>query len=69
MSKIQNSNLTSNLTNEEKELLVDALLTQRYALEVVGSEISDLESGRKQVDESRLKKLNDLYSRLAKAGF
>lgn len=56
------------LSVEDKELLLDVLVGQSYALEVISCEIADIESGIKLVDENRIRLLNDLYDRLSKAG-
>lgn len=57
------------LTSEDKNIIFDIVVNQYYALELVGSEIADIESGRKQVEDERLKQLNDLYDRLVRAGY
>jgi hypothetical protein len=53
-----------NLTDEDKDLLVEALLSQRYAYEVVDSELKDLEYELKPGYESKMKKLNVLLKKL-----
>jgi hypothetical protein len=53
-----------NLTDEDKELLIDALLSQGYAYEVVDSELKDLEYELKPGFETRLRKLNVLLKKL-----
>jgi hypothetical protein len=53
-----------NLTEEDKELLVEALLSQGYAYEIVDSELKDLEYELKPGLEERLKKLNVLLKKL-----
>jgi hypothetical protein len=65
MAKIKDVSLST----EDKELLFDVLVNQQYALEIISSEIADIESGQKKVTEGRLKELNELYDRLVKAGF
>lgn len=57
------------LSDEDKSLLMEILLNQGYVLELVGSELIDLENGHKKADEERIKQLNGLYSRLIKAGY
>jgi hypothetical protein len=57
-----------NLSNEEKELLIDSLFSQKYAIEVIGSMISDLEK-QPVIDEEKLKKLSALFDRLKESGF
>ncbi|MRX73790.1 antirepressor AbbA [Bacillus lacus] len=53
-----------NLSTDDQVLLVDLLLNQQYALELITSEINDIENGLKTVDEQRYKKLICLYDRL-----
>jgi hypothetical protein len=53
-----------NLTDEDKDLLVEALLSQRYAYEVVDSELKDLEYELKPGYESKMRKLNVLLKKL-----
>lgn len=53
-----------NLTDEDKELLVEALLSQGYAYEVVDSELKDLEYELKPGYESKVKRLNALIKKL-----
>ncbi|GGB47507.1 antirepressor AbbA [Fictibacillus barbaricus] len=59
-----NTNLKINLTDEEKELLVESLLSQGYAYEVVDSELKDLEYELKPGYESKVRKLNSLLKKL-----
>jgi hypothetical protein len=56
------------LSSEEKDLLLEVLFEQRYAKELVGCEISDIERGEKQLVEVRMRMLNQLFDRLDKAG-
>jgi hypothetical protein len=58
-----------NLNSEEQALLLEVLLEQRYASEVVSNEITDIETGQKASNESRIKLLNNLLVRLHKAGY
>jgi hypothetical protein len=53
-----------NLSDEDKELLVEALLSQGYAYEVVDSELKDLEYELKPGYESKMRKLNVLLKKL-----
>ncbi|ANC78238.1 antirepressor AbbA [Fictibacillus phosphorivorans] len=59
-----NSNMKVNLTDEEKELLIEALLSQGYAYEVVDSELKDLEYELKPDHESKVRRLNSLLKKL-----
>jgi Antirepressor AbbA len=59
-----NPKLKVNLTDEEKELLVESLLSQGYAYEVVDSELKDLEYELKPGYESKVRKLNSLLKKL-----
>lgn len=58
-----------NLNSEEQALLLEVLLKQRYASEIVSNEITDIETGQKTADESRVKLLNNLLVRLHRAGY
>jgi Antirepressor AbbA len=53
-----------NLSEEDKELLVEALLSQGYAYEVVDSELKDLEYELKPGYEAKMRKLNVLLKKL-----
>ncbi|KZE64667.1 hypothetical protein AWM68_11045 [Fictibacillus phosphorivorans] len=59
-----NTKTKNNLTDEDKELLIDALLSQGYAYEVVDSELKDLEYELKPEYESKVRKLNGLLRKL-----
>ena len=59
-----NTDLKINLTDEEKELLVESLLSQGYAYEVVDSELKDLEYELKPGYESKVRKLHSLLKKL-----
>lgn len=56
------------LSDEEKALLLDVVIEQKYASELVSSELTDIETGQKSSEEFRVRKLNDLFVRLHKAG-
>ncbi|MBH0157934.1 MULTISPECIES: antirepressor AbbA [Fictibacillus] len=56
--------LRINLTDDEKELLIEALLSQGYAYEVVDSELKDLEYELKPDYESKVRRLNGLLKKL-----
>lgn len=60
---------TTSVTIEDKSILGELVLKQKYALELVSNELADIENGYKQADEQRVKQLNGLYDRLVKAGF
>ncbi|MFC0187782.1 antirepressor AbbA [Fictibacillus aquaticus] len=51
-------------TSQEKECLIEALLNQRYALEIVDAELTDLENGNTPMDEEKAKNLYKLYKKL-----
>ncbi|WP_257351259.1 antirepressor AbbA [Pseudalkalibacillus decolorationis] len=57
------------LSEEEKALLLDVVVQQRYASELVSSELTDIETGQKNSEESRVRMLNNLLVRLHKAGY
>ncbi|MFC7373279.1 antirepressor AbbA [Fictibacillus iocasae] len=52
------------LTEQEKEWLVEAVVNQRYALEIVDAELTDLENGNTSMDEEKAKNLYKLYKKL-----
>ncbi|MBD1381283.1 antirepressor AbbA [Metabacillus arenae] len=52
------------LTEEEKEMLVGLLLDNQYALELLSSEINDIENGNKKVNQRQYQKLLTLYDRI-----
>lgn len=56
------------LTEEERELLLEVILEQRYASEVVSCELTDIETGVKNSEEERVRELNSLLLRLHKVG-
>ena len=58
------TNVKANLTDEEKELLIEALFSQGYAYEVVDSELKDLEYELKPGYESKVRRLNGLLKKL-----
>lgn len=52
------------LSPDEQSLLLEVLFNQRYALEIISSELADMESGQKQVDETQYRHLVKLYERI-----
>jgi hypothetical protein len=52
------------LTADEQKLLIDVLFSNEYALELLSSELYDIETGTKNVDETTYKKLVTLYDRV-----
>lgn len=56
--------LPPELSGEEAMLLLDVLFSQQYALELVRSELADIENGDKKADEQRYRQLLRLYDRL-----
>jgi Antirepressor AbbA len=52
------------LSDEEKQLLADALLSQGYAYEILDSELNDLEYDLKPGYEPKIRKLNELLKKL-----
>lgn len=52
------------LSRDEQQLLLEVLFSQQYALEIISSELADMESGQKQTDEGRYLHLVKLYERL-----
>jgi hypothetical protein len=56
------------LSATEKELLLEVLVSQNYVREIVSCELTDIECGIKNTEESRIKELNKLYDRIVDAG-
>lgn len=52
------------LSIEDQQLLVDVLFSQEYALELLESELHDIENGNKEVDFPTYKKLIALYDKV-----
>ncbi|ALC80886.1 MULTISPECIES: antirepressor AbbA [Bacillus] len=58
------NNSVKGLTADEQKLLIDVLFANEYALELLSSELYDIETGTKDVDETTYKKLVTLYDRV-----
>ncbi|MFY0759324.1 MULTISPECIES: antirepressor AbbA [Metabacillus] len=52
------------LSSDDQKFLVELLLKQQYALELISSEIYEIESGTKQTDNATYQKLVSLYDRI-----
>jgi hypothetical protein len=52
------------LTSEDQKLLVEILIRQHYAIEIVSSELNDIESGVKSTDDITYNRLVSLYELL-----
>ncbi|MBC9024547.1 MULTISPECIES: AbrB antirepressor AbbA [Bacillus] len=50
-------------TEEEQKLLLNILINHEYAIELLSSEINDIETRTKNVDGTTYKKLVTLYDR------
>lgn len=51
-------------SEEERKLLLNVLLDHEYAVELLSSEINDIETGTKNVDSLTYKQLVTLYDRV-----
>jgi|GEM_PF-428296 len=51
-------------TDDEQKLLVKTLLSQNYVIELLSSELNDIECGKKAIDEHSYQQLKSLYERL-----
>ncbi|MEC3834075.1 antirepressor AbbA [Bacillus licheniformis] len=51
-------------SEKERKLLLNVLLDHEYAVELLSSEINDIETGTKNVDSLTYKKLVTLYDRV-----
>jgi hypothetical protein len=49
------------LSKEDEQLLLEILLSQQYAFELISCEITDIENGFKQVDMMKFEQLKKLY--------
>ncbi|AYV19002.1 antirepressor AbbA [Bacillus velezensis] len=55
--------ISERFTEEEQKLLLNILINQEYAIELLTSEINDIEARSKSVDGTTYKKLVTLYDR------
>ncbi|MGW7736879.1 antirepressor AbbA [Bacillus velezensis] len=55
--------ISERFTEEEQKLLLNILINQEYAIELLTSEINDIEAGSKSVYGTTYKKLVTLYDR------
>ena len=53
------------LTIEEEMLLLDLLFSQKYALELVSCEMTDIENGNKKVTKDEYRKLTKIFEKLS----
>ncbi|MDR4434273.1 AbrB antirepressor AbbA [Bacillus tequilensis] len=60
---MQMSLISERFTEEEQKLLLNILINHEYAIELLSSEINDIETGTKNVDGITYKKLVTLYDR------
>jgi hypothetical protein len=58
------TDLISKLSEEERTLLLEALFSQGYAKEIVGSELSDIEKSDFATGEEKYRSLSKLFDRL-----
>lgn len=58
------NNSGKGLTADEQKLLIDVLFKNEYAIELLSSELYDIETGTKAVDETTYRKLVTLYDRV-----
>ncbi|MGG1574279.1 antirepressor AbbA [Fictibacillus sp. NRS-1165] len=59
----------NHLSVDDKLLLADLALSQKYAKELVQSELMEIELGLREAENDRVKKLNDLLVILHKTGY
>jgi hypothetical protein len=52
------------LTSDDQKLLVEILIRQQYAIEIVTSELNDIEAGVKSTDDITYNRLVSLYELL-----
>jgi hypothetical protein len=54
----------SKLSIDDQQLLIEVLLNQHYAIEILSSELNDIETGVKSTDHGTYFRLVSLYDRL-----
>jgi hypothetical protein len=52
------------LSSDDQKLLVEILFRQNYAIEIISSELNDIEAGIKSIDIVTYNRLVSLYDRL-----
>lgn len=52
------------LSTDDLKLLVEILFRQQYAIEIICSELNDIEAGLKSMDDESYQRLVSLYDRL-----
>lgn len=53
------------LTTEDEKLLIEILFNQQYELEIISSELNDIEAGLKNTDHMTYLRLVSLFDRLS----
>ena len=51
------------LTSDDQKLLLKVLFNQHYEIEIISSELNDIESGEKSMDKDTYHRLVSLYDR------
>ncbi|MEH7400831.1 MULTISPECIES: antirepressor AbbA [Bacillaceae] len=57
-----------NFTEDELSLLVDTVMKQNYAIELISSQITDIENGLMAAGEDQYERLIHLYQKLRDLG-
>ncbi|MFC0270720.1 antirepressor AbbA [Metabacillus herbersteinensis] len=52
------------LSIDDQKLLIELLLDHQYALELISSELNDIESGSKMTDDTTYQRLLSLYDQI-----
>jgi hypothetical protein len=52
------------ISSDDQKLLIEILFSQHYAIEIISSEINDIEAGLKSTDNVTYNRLVSLYDRL-----
>ncbi|MGM0873412.1 MAG: antirepressor AbbA [Bacillota bacterium] len=52
------------ISSDDQKLLIEILFSQNYAIEILSSELNDIEAGLKSTDDVTYNRLVSLYDRL-----
>lgn len=52
------------ISSDDQKLLIEILFSQHYAIEIISSELNDIEAGLKSTDNDTYNRLVSLYDRL-----
>jgi Antirepressor AbbA len=61
--RVRMENEIDKLTSDDQKILLEVLFNQHYEIEIISSELNDIESGEKSVDKDTYRQLVSLYDR------